>query len=227
MGTNEEDTNKDKQTARENSDEVVQVENSENEGPGETSDDTSAWITNKYRGFKRVSPVTEAAPKRVSKGGSSSTSASSPLKKSTPTPPSTTTNEGLQNLAKNNSTENNQGDNNAHHRENIKYCHFYTNYGKCQYEEKTGLHCRFEHKSAPMCRAGMACTRHKCMYTHPNPGGRRNTFLGDPPSHQMRPSPWQQMTNTMHPMMNPWTFMPMAQYQQPMEQLRGRGVRTN
>ena len=56
----------------------------------------------------------------------------------------------------------------SQHPEFRRICHYYTNYGYCPYEEQTKRTCRYEHRTAPMCNDGDACTRAKCMYTHPN-----------------------------------------------------------
>ena len=48
----------------------------------------------------------------------------------------------------------------------IQYCHFFSNFGQCNYEEKTGRKCKFAHEKAPMCKFGSECNRKKCMYSH-------------------------------------------------------------
>ena len=60
----------------------------------------------------------------------------------------------------------------------VQYCHYYTNFGICQYEERTGNQCRFVHKIAPVCQNAFTCNRRMCMYTHPNYGGQGQHFLG-------------------------------------------------
>ena len=49
----------------------------------------------------------------------------------------------------------------------IQYCHFFSNFGHCQFEEKTGRKCKFAHEKAPLCKFGSECNRKKCMYSHP------------------------------------------------------------
>ena len=48
----------------------------------------------------------------------------------------------------------------------IQYCHFFNNFGHCQFEEKTGRKCKFSHEKAPTCKFGTECNRKKCMYSH-------------------------------------------------------------
>ena len=62
-------------------------------------------------------------------------------------------------------------------REKDNYCHYYVNTEKCDYEERTGNKCRFDHKPAPLCSFGLRCNRNKCMYIHPRINGT-NSFLG-------------------------------------------------
>jgi hypothetical protein len=90
------------------------------------------------------------------------------------------------------------------------YCHYFSNFGKCMFEERTGYTCKLEHKAAPVCQNGMACQRSKCMFTHPNVGGvsmRRNPFLDQNKSLNQNFNPWQMQ------MMNPW--MNSNQFQNP------------
>ena len=66
----------------------------------------------------------------------------------------------------------------SHNSENRRFCHYYTNFGYCHYEEQTNRRCRYEHKIAPMCSDGDDCTRTKCMYSHPNKDAQpENSFL--------------------------------------------------
>ena len=71
-----------------------------------------------------------------------------------------------------------------------RYCHFYVNFGNCQFEQRTGRKCKFQHKQAPLCKSGINCSRLKCMFSHPKPQAQK-PFLG------------QQI-----PMMNPWQMIP-------------------
>ena len=86
-----------------------------------------------------------------------------------------------------------------------------SNYGKCNFEEKTGNKCRFLHQMAPLCRNGINCNRLKCMYAHPKPSP---SFLNNAPTlspwqlcppwmspqlHQMLPSSWPQQQQQQVP----------------------------
>ena len=82
-----------------------------------------------------------------------------------------------------------------------RYCHCYVNQGKCNFEERTGQKCRYEHKQAPMCNFGINCTNYKCMYSHPKKteiqNQTRNPFV--------IMNPWmmpQNFWNTASPRMN-------------------------
>ena len=48
----------------------------------------------------------------------------------------------------------------------INYCHFFSNYGRCIFEEKSGRKCRFSHLKAPTCVFDGRCNRQKCMFSH-------------------------------------------------------------
>ena len=210
------ETNKDKEITEE----IVEVETQD--PVSENSDlnygDLSAWSTNKFRGFKRISPSTKAAPNKQTKTVTSAKTPPPPQDR----PQSSSINERLQDIAMNNPVDEEVQ---SQPRRSVQYCHFFTNFGKCVFEEKTGQRCKFVHRIAPVCRSGTACTRPKCMYTHPNMGGRMNTnFLEQAPSFHMNTQPWQHMTNPV----NPWAFMNMAPFQQPMghlQQTRGGVIR--
>ena len=74
---------------------------------------------------------------------------------------------------------------------NIRYCHYFSNLGRCQYEERTKNQCRFTHDPAvPMCSSGISCTRNKCMYKHPRARGNP-AFLGNNYNNSAHISPWQ------------------------------------
>ena len=47
-----------------------------------------------------------------------------------------------------------------------RYCHYFSNFGNCEFEEKSGLKCKFLHERAPMCNAGLNCSKMKCMYVY-------------------------------------------------------------
>ena len=89
-----------------------------------------------------------------------------------------------------------------------QYCHFFSNFGKCRYEERTENPCRFLHDPAvPMCNSGISCTRTKCMYKHPRIGGKPS-FLGNNPN-PVNINPWQMLLPWLNTMQsagqNIWT----------------------
>ena len=135
------------QSAAPKNDETVETEAGVNET--DESEDLSAWASNKFRGFRRVSPTTTAQPSNASPApppglGSNPTppNQSAPPAPSNPvTPP---INERLQRIAMDEPAPNVDMDVNG----TIQYCHFFTNYGKCKFEEKTGNKCRFQQKVA-------------------------------------------------------------------------------
>ena len=96
------------------------------------------------------------------------------------------------------------------------YCHYFSNYGKCTFEARTGGACKFEHNGAHMCQSGMACQRNKCMFKHPNMGGMSisNPFLEQNKSFSQGINPWQMQ------MMNPW--LNPNQFQNPWNMERNR-----
>ena len=79
------------------------------------------------------------------------------------------------------------------------YCHYWNNFGSCQFELKTGRTCKFAHKSAPQCKVDGKCTRKLCMFTHRN---QNVAFLANPQTNQQtnnfqqrwtqQPNPWSQ-----------------------------------
>ena len=164
----------------------------------ENVDDLQTWTKNKLRGFKRVSPSAPAANKpKPSESVAKKPSPSSVPTRRTPSV-SSPTNSSV--APPSGAPASNQGGQPRFPAESGRtlYCHFFSNFGKCTHEERTGHPCRFEHKAAPVCQSGMACKRIKCMYNHPNPGGMRNSssFLDQTNFFPQNTNPWQ--------MMNPW-----------------------
>ena len=154
-----------------------------------TNEDLQGWTKNKLRGFKRSSPTTMAEKlshnnnKNSDKGGGKV----HPRKPNTPSPESSQS----------------PPEKNDPMAERPRFCHYYSNFGKCVYEERTGNTCRFLHAEAPMCQRGTSCTRNKCMYKHPIIAGRRDSFLDRRPGRgstqnpgNLNPHPWM--------MINPW-----------------------
>ena len=175
-------------------------------------EDLGSWMMNKSRGFKRVSPSANSQPTSRPQTTSGSTSSPGTPGSVSSVPGATsraslTVNERLERIARNNPTSNDTIPSNPTPEERRQYCHYFSNFGKCNYEARTGRKCQFEHRVAPMCQRGTACSRTKCMYTHPNMGGRNDsTFLG------RNMTPYQSM---MNPFMNPWGMM------NPFQQQRG------
>lgn len=153
-----------------------------------TEDNLQDWTKNKLRGFKRTGPATYAEKVKEPKTSQTNTKkqvTSSERSPSPSTPNSTTGEKGAK-------------------KGRTLYCHFFSNHGKCPYEERTGEKCKFVHdREAPMCSNGMSCSRTKCMFKHPNTAGRRAPFLGQNIGFNQNLNPWQ--------MMNPWWNMSQAQ----------------
>ena len=193
---------------------VVSEENDSDtveDSPDDDIECLTAWATNKFRGFKRVSPTTSSVRSKdppASPPSSRTTSGPAEAPPSLdPKPSQSTVNERLQNIARNNPI--------GHHKPDAigspQYCHFFTNYGRCPFEEKTGKRCKFLHKTAPMCKNGTSCTRTKCMFTHPNTYGRNGPFLGKE-SYFQNNQTWPQMIN---PFSNPLNYLTMNPFQMP------------
>ena len=102
----------------------------------------------------------------------------------------------------------------------IQYCHYFTNTGRCLYEETSRLKCKFEHKTAPMCRLNLACNRQKCMYSHSRVN-RTGNFLPDSRTAAPMGNPWQTQTNQT---MNPWMSTP-SHFQPHNWQMAMNGIR--
>ena len=188
--------------------EAVTIDDSEDEkDKDETVNDLLAWSQSKMRGFKRVGPSVSASvisnTKKPSSNPSKSPSKRSPQRPRAPSPsPDTPSSDpsASTNLKEN---EDKRGEKKS------LYCHYFSNYGKCLFEERTGGTCKFLHRDAPLCRSGRACQRSKCMFKHPNLEGmhRNQTFLEQSQFPQRTfPSPWQ------FQMLNPW--LPQTQFHQ-------------
>ena len=81
-----------------------------------------------------------------------------------------------------------------------KFCHYFSNFGKCKFEDNTGRKCKFIHGGAPICRQGINCQRQKCQYKHPMPNGGPFLNGNSHSPQQMNPwgssSPWTDQPNT-------------------------------
>ena len=126
-------------------------------------------------------------------------------------PASTTTTPGVSTFISNNSNQIREDDRTQQNNyiqhpspPKEKYCHYYVNYGKCNYESKSGNKCKFAHEVAPLCKSGINCNRMKCMFSHPRP--LSTNFLSN--NYQYM-SPWQVMPHLTQkqPVPNPWRGM--------------------
>jgi hypothetical protein len=79
---------------------------------------------------------------------------------------------------------------------NEKYCHFFSNFGRCHFEETAGRKCRFSHRKAPVCKYDGACNRNKCMFTH--------VQQMTPPGHPLPPQQPSFLQPGYQPPMSPW-----------------------
>ena len=189
------DSNNQHDNTQSHTDDIVVLEDVSDEVHGDQQ-----WQTQKFRGFRKstiqnpTAPVSSMNLTTVSEQGSSNGTERRDNDRQPPTGDREVSEPDESSEVKS-STEIRRG----------QYCHFYSNYGKCNYEEKTKRQCRFEHSSkVPMCSNGISCTRQRCMYKHPKPQGRTG-FLGMQAgnSHnlngwQFQPQPWVQ------PWLNPY-----------------------
>ena len=193
---------KDKNDQKIDDDEDIQEVGAETEV---TDEDLSAWTKNKLRGFKRTAPTASSQPKAPTpKRTEKKTPTASPPPAGTspvPPPPAGITSTPPPPEVSPGGTPANPRAERDHGQDDYykgKYCHFFVNTGKCNYEERSGKKCKFEHRTAPMCNYGVSCSRPKCMFSHPNLNGTNSSFLGG--SRGMPPmNPWQ-----MGQMINPW-----------------------
>ena len=187
-----------------NNDDIIEIVEV-HEKDDKEDEDLEGWTKNKMRGFKRTTPATK--PVQISSKNSNSNKINQNKPNSTPkktqdswprlnapskpdsgakeppgraSPPTP----GPFKVSENNKLK---------EKRIIRYCHFFVNQGRCNFEERTGSPCKFVHEIAPMCNAGIRCTRQKCMFSHPKPFLERNIMM----------NPWQ--------MMNPWIQAPPSQ----------------
>ena len=204
-------TNKNEERNEENEEDEIEVIEEE----ADNIESLQEWTKNKMRGYKRGNPASKATSqgpsKELPKSKPSATPNIPPKKgggasKSKPTQPINSGNRSQ------NPTEDNSPNPTNHptppesqveageDRFRGKYCHYFVNQGRCNFEERSGFKCRFEHKAAPMCNFGANCSRTKCMFSHPKLTGGNNTFLGNTRGFTPIPNPWQ--------MINPWMNQP-------------------
>ena len=90
-----------------------------------------------------------------------------------------------------------------------KPCHYFSNYGACHFEERTGRKCRFEHRprSSQLCPNGMACNIFHCQFTHPNIGAHQRFLSNNHYQNQATLCQQQQLSNQQQQQIN-------QQYQQ-------------
>ena len=162
----------------------------------ENIENLQAWTKNKMRGFKRATSASRATPKTFApdkKKSIAPPTVPQPAPQTRPTPPPPRP--APPPAAAPESDNPYRG----------KYCHYFVNAGKCNYKERTGYKCKFEHKIAPMCNPGMNCSRTKCMFSHP----KVNNFLGNTRAMNPMMNPWQ-----LGQMINPWMTPPTNQFTQ-------------
>ena len=83
---------------------------------------------------------------------------------------------------------------------NEQYCHFFSNFGTCNFEQTTGKKCKFSHKKAPVCKYDGGCNRKKCMFTH--------IKQMTPPGQAFFPPQAPFLPHGFQPPMNPWQAPP-------------------
>ena len=192
-------TNTNKDENQDNKNEVIEINDDQTDVDMESLE---VWTTKKLRGFKRVNPSVNAE-----KSVKTNLQSNSPRKQRPSPPPSprsirpgpiasTTTPPATSPAAP--EAENTQSEKRNLESQN-KYCHYFVNMGRCNFEERTGNQCKFLHRPAPMCRSGLTCSRLKCMFSHPRINGSNNNFLGN-----TRPYPSSMNNMQLGTMINPW-----------------------
>ena len=78
----------------------------------------------------------------------------------------------------------------------VLYCHHWNNSGSCNYEERNGRPCKFEHKEAPRCSFDGNCDRKTCMFVHKS---QNKNFLGNKPRgfRPPPPQPWEMLMSML------------------------------
>ena len=94
-------------------------------------------------------------------------------------------------------------------KEKTQFCHYFSDFGHCSYEEKTGKACRFSHVKAPVCKFDGKCTREKCMFSHTK---KNNSHQGN---NQQKQNHFLYQERRPHQQMNLWEVMgPMMEMMQ-------------
>ena len=204
---NNHETNGEKsiQSSETNNDDIIEiVEVHEKDEVNE--EDLVGWTKNKMRGFKRTTPAAEHVRKSPTNSNTNKTNlnkVNNPAKNTlSPGPePNAPSRPGTE--VKEPPEISKVSEKNKPHetRPSVRYCHFFVNQGRCNFEERTGSPCKFVHEIAPMCNSGIRCSRPRCMFSHPKMTGSK-TFL----ERNMIMNPWQ--------MMNPWLQAPPNQFSQ-------------
>ena len=211
---NKENKDNNKNKPHEEDDEIKTVEEDKSAEIDLTEDDLETWTKSKMRGFRRTTPSIKSTSKNTVDNKST--------KQRNVSFDDRFKDKRNDDRRKSSSTEQTP--------EKIKHCHYFVNFGSCNFECRTGRKCKFEHKEAPPCHFGSGCTREKCQFSHPK--SQSGSFLDKrqnsaPPLWQSRswqsrpqpppPSPWQ--INPWPVMMNPWSQQHQAQWP-PLEKQR-------
>ena len=157
--------------------------------PGETEvveESLEGWSQNRMRGFKKTQRSESTSyPNSESKRnvGQSRHNSSNPV-------------EPRQESSSDQNKTQSQGSSRTETPSKISYCHYFSNFGECEYERKTDRKCEYVHsRNVPVCIDGRSCTRSKCMFKHPNPAPKNQPFL-EQQSQQLKPNMENQ---TIHP----------------------------
>ena len=79
------------------------------------------------------------------------------------------------------------GNEQSQNRRSRQYCHYWNNYGSCNFQEQTGRECKYEHAKAPQCKYQADCDRKKGTFSHSN---QNMNFVGQG-SRKFQPPPPQ------------------------------------
>ena len=86
----------------------------------------------------------------------------------------------------------------------VSYCHYFSNFGRCNFKERNARKCKFGHEKAPMCSFDRKCNREKCMYTHSKPDQKQRQYPRRP---QHPPQQKSFLDQGIHYPTNPWEMM--------------------